>query len=94
MGEGDVDFCCGFICQSRVSRSGSLIHVTPGVKLDCEGDGLGQQYVTPRAAVIDRGADIIVVGRGITEAQDPLKTAQLYQQQAYDAYLERTKFKD
>ena len=31
-----------------------------------------------RAAVLERGADIVIVGRGVTGALDPLETAREY----------------
>jgi len=92
MGEGMVEYCCGFICTRAVSKSPGMLHVTPGVKLHSKGDWLGQQYVTPYGAVMG-GADVIVVGRGITEAADPVKEAELYKKQAYEAYLHRTREK-
>ena len=49
-----------------------------------------QRYTSPRAAVLDRGADLIIVGRGITWAQDPAGEAELYRQEAWQAYLART----
>lgn len=81
------DFVIGFICQSRVSSDQSFIHMTPGVKIDSTGDGLGQQYVTPKEAVLKRGADVIIVGRGITSAKQPEKEAKLYQTIGFEAYL-------
>lgn len=47
------------------------------------------QYVTPRAAILERGADVIIVGRGITEADDPVNAAKKYQEEAFAAYQER-----
>lgn len=47
------------------------------------------QYVTPRAAVLERGADIVIVGRGIREAEDPEAAAIKYKEEAFSAYLER-----
>lgn len=83
------DFIIGFICQSRVSADQSFIHMTPGVQIDSSGDGLGQQYVTPEEAILRRGADLIIVGRGITNAEDPQTMAQIYQKEAFKAYLKR-----
>ena len=82
------DFVIGFICQSRVSADQSFIHMTPGVRLSVSGDSLGQQYVSPKEA-INRGADIVIVGRGVAEANDCESAAQLYRTQAFEAYLER-----
>lgn len=50
------------------------------------GDGLGQQYVCPAEAVQKRGADIVIVGRGITEADDPRQIAKEYKESAFNAY--------
>lgn len=48
------------------------------------------QYVTPRVAVLERDADVIIVGRGITQAEDPAAAAQTYKEEAFAAYEERT----
>ncbi|MCF6238544.1 MAG: orotidine-5'-phosphate decarboxylase [Candidatus Marinimicrobia bacterium] len=42
----------------------------PGVNLDSQGDGLGQQYLTVEDAITG-GADAIIVGRGIIASEDP-----------------------
>ncbi|CAG2112974.1 unnamed protein product [Medioppia subpectinata] len=85
------DFVIGFICQSRVSADQRFIHMTPGVHIDVSGDPLGQQYVTPEEAIKKRGADVVIVGRGITGASDREfdHTLQLYQKRAFEAYLNR-----
>ena len=59
-----------------------------GVKIQSGGDNLGQQYVTPETAICHRGADVIIVGRGITEATDMETAAQEYKQAGYNAYLQ------
>ena len=61
----------GVVSQSRLDDTKlDLIHMTPGVKIADSEDNLGQQYNTPEEAVIEKGADIIIVGRGITQAED------------------------
>lgn len=53
------------------------------------GDGLGQQYTTPEVVVNSKGSDVIIVGRGVLEAPDRLKAAELYRQSGWDAYRKR-----
>ena len=45
--------------------------------------------MTPKAAVLERGADVIIVGRGITQAQDSAAAAVTYKEEAFAAYTER-----
>ncbi len=58
----------GLVSQSRLApasgRPGCL-HFTPGVSASSSGDALGQRYVGPEEAVADRGADVVIVGRGV-----------------------------
>jgi orotidine-5'-phosphate decarboxylase len=61
---------------------------TTGINLASKGDALGQQYNTP-AAAIERGADLLIVGRGIYASQDPVEQAKTYRDQAWEAYLQR-----
>lgn len=91
MAENHKDFVIGFICQSRLTGDPNFIHMTPGVKLSSGDDALGQQYSTPEDAVINKGADVIIVGRGIIQATDPVSTAKQYQQAGYNAYLQTLK---
>jgi orotidine-5'-phosphate decarboxylase len=56
------------------------------VHLSRNDDQLGQQYVTPRQAVGERGADILIVGRAILDSLERVKTAEEYQQEAYRAF--------
>ena len=80
----------GVISQSRLDDTKpDLIHMTPGVKIAGIEDNLGQQYNTPEKAVIEKGADIIIVGRGITEAADPKEKAKEYQERGWRALLQR-----
>lgn len=57
-----------------------------GVNMSSKGDTLGQQYVSPADAVMLRGADVIIVGRGILNSDDVKSTAASYQAAGYEAY--------
>lgn len=69
-----------------------FIIFSPGVKLgvtpNTKGDGLGQQVSSP-ADLVGAGADLLVVGRDIWGAADPLAQAQAYQAAGWDAYQNR-----
>jgi len=90
----------GFIAQESLNTQpdDAFVHMTPGCKLpppgedengEMEGDGLGQQYNTPAKLVGLRGADIVIVGRGIITAGDPPSEAERYRRKAWKAYLGR-----
>ncbi|XP_018024815.1 uridine 5'-monophosphate synthase [Hyalella azteca] len=81
----------GFVSQSSISQSPWLLQLSPGVSVSASGDALGQRYVSPECSVGERGADVIIVGRGVTTSSDPAAAAANYQQLAYSAYLERVK---
>ncbi|PVD34018.1 hypothetical protein C0Q70_05280 [Pomacea canaliculata] len=89
MAEEHRDFVIGFICQSRLTSDPSFLHLTPGVQLQKGQDSLGQQYLTPAEVITNQGSDIIIVGRGIIKADDPVAAAKQYQEAAYSAYLAR-----
>ncbi|KAF5018783.1 hypothetical protein F66182_9233 [Fusarium sp. NRRL 66182] len=63
---------------------------TTGINMASKGDKLGQQYQTPAGAV-ERGADFIIAGRGIYASSDPVEAAKKYQQEGWEAYLQRVK---
>ncbi|XP_071560285.1 uncharacterized protein R-l isoform X1 [Temnothorax nylanderi] len=89
MAEKASDLVVGLVSQSNLSAQPGLLQLTPGVKLSKSGDGLGQQYNDPRS-VINAGADLAVVGRGITEAPDGyLKATLEYKRELWNAYEER-----
>lgn len=88
MAEEAGDLVVGLVSQSNLSSQVGLLQLTPGVKLSRSGDELGQQYNDPQT-VVDAGADLAVVGRGITEASDKLSAVLEYKKQLWQAYEKR-----
>ncbi|ELU45596.1 orotidine 5'-phosphate decarboxylase [Rhizoctonia solani AG-1 IA] len=93
------DFVIGYIAMSRQgvqsdSEKDFLI-LTPGVGLDTKGDGLGQQYRTPREVIFDSGCDVIIVGRGIygkgegNDNESIRKDSERYRKEGWEAYESR-----
>ncbi|KAI9705692.1 MAG: orotidine 5'-phosphate decarboxylase [Bogoriella megaspora] len=85
------EFVMGFIAQQGLNteREDNFITMTPGVNLGSSGDGLGQQYNSPARIVRDQGSDIIIVGRGILNAEDKTEEAERYRKEGWRAYEER-----
>merc|ERR1712150_347945 len=81
----------GFIGQTRmVSDDPNFIQMTPGVSLVSKGDNLGQNYVSIDNAIQERGADVIIVGRGITSCSDAnimIETTKKYKNLAWKSFL-------
>lgn len=88
MAKDNPEFVIGFIAQNKLVDDPSFVHFTPGVKLATGTDPLGQQYNTPESA-IKNGTDIIIVGRGIAEAENPHVEAGLYRDAAWKALKQR-----
>jgi uridine monophosphate synthetase len=86
MAEPYADFVIGFIAQKKLSADPRWIYMTPGVQLAEGKDALGQQYVTPEKVIIENESDIIIVGRGILQAKDPLDAAKKYRAAGWAAY--------
>jgi len=84
-----ADFVIGFITQHALSADPHWINMTPGVKLQEGKDKLGQQYITPEKAIIEHHADLIIVGRGIIAATDPVIECHKYREQSWKAYQKR-----
>lgn len=89
----NTDFVFGFICQQRLiplAENSDYIYCAPGVNLADKGDTLGQKYNTPHDVIVEKGCDVIIVGRGITKATDVAAAAREYRDKGWKAYLERS----
>jgi orotidine-5'-phosphate decarboxylase len=87
-------FVMGFIAMKEVGggeEGEDFIVMTPGVGLQVGGDGLGQQYRTPEEVVGRDGCDVVIVGRGIVGADDPVAIAEVYRERSWRAYEGRVK---
>ncbi|TVY43244.1 Orotidine 5'-phosphate decarboxylase [Lachnellula occidentalis] len=95
------DYVMGFISQETLNtkHDDQFLSMTPGCQLPPEdeegddpkiqGDGKGQQYNTPAKIVGLMGNDIVIVGRGIINAEDQVKEAERYRRVAWEAYEKR-----
>ncbi|XP_061713754.1 uridine 5'-monophosphate synthase [Cydia pomonella] len=84
------DLITGFVCQNKNTfKDPGLIQLTPGVQLETSGDSLGQIYNTPEKVILEKGADIAVVGRGIVAAKSPETQAIVYKDALWKCYMKR-----
>jgi len=89
MAENFPDFVIGFISQRKLNDDPKWIYLTPGIQMTANNDSWGQQYITPESAILEKGTDIIIVGRGILDADDPLSVAKSYRDAGWKAYSRR-----
>ncbi|XP_065888761.1 uncharacterized protein [Dysidea avara] len=90
MAEQHPNKVVGVVSQRKLLKNTGQLHFTPGVRLSgVSSDGKGQQYRTPDHVIGSCGSDIIIVGRGIYEATDPVKAAIQYHTEGYKVYLHR-----
>ena len=80
------DCVTGFICQKKISDD-KFLYLTPGVNRNASNDSYDQKYKTPEKAIRD-GADIIIVGRGITMSNNIKKECQMYKELAWQEYYQ------
>ncbi len=72
------DIVLGFVSQERLLLDSKWLWFSPGVSLSADQDALGQSYRTPLSV----DSDILIVGRGIAQAKDPIQAAKQYRQLA------------
>ena len=85
------EFVMGFIAQEALPSKHPFIVMSPGVHLDKTGDDQNQQFRTPEQAVVRDKCNIIIVGRGIYAAPDPLAEARRYKAAGWAAHQEQKK---
>jgi len=81
---GEAAGCEGLVCSPQelnvvAQAAPSLIKVTPGIRpagIDAQQAGNDQSRVATPTEAIERGADILVIGRPITAASDPVAATQ------------------
>jgi len=86
MAKDNKDFVIGFIAMRKLCDEDFFLTMTPGVQLVVGKDKLGQQYNTPEKVIGEQKSDIIIVGRGIYEAVDPVAEAKKYREASWRAY--------
>ena len=98
MARKNRDFVVGFIAMHRIPEVGSRkgedeedwLILTPGVGMAEKGDGMGQQYRTPKEVIGEKGCDVIIVGRGIYKVKGKEREeAERYRAEGWRAYEER-----
>ena len=91
------DFIAGFIGNGgdveelkklRSLAGDEFVIMTPGVKLAEGGDKLGQRYTSPED-VAKVGSDVLIVGRGIYQADDPAAEVKKYVESGWKGYQSR-----
>lgn len=89
LAENFNDFVIGFITRKKLSPDPRWLYFTPGIQFHKKNDGLDQQYISPEEAIAENGSDVIIVGRGISRAEDPAAAAKTYREAGWKAYLSR-----
>ncbi len=91
MAQQHKDCVIGFITQHKLCEDPELINFTPGIGVNKKSDQLGQGYIEPQQAIVENGADVIIVGRGLYQAPSPKQAAQQFRELGWDAYSELIK---
>lgn len=86
MAEEHPQFVIGFISMKKISTNPKYLYLTPGVQFSEQHDTLGQQYRTPEDVIAKNLCDVMIVGRGIIQAKDPVSEAEKYRKAGWRAY--------
>lgn len=84
--ENQKEVVVGIVAQKRFIKDWGMIQFTPGINLATKGDQHGQTYNTPTVAFQERGTDVMIVGRGIYQAENPVQAAIAYKTAGWEAY--------
>ena len=76
------------IAKLRRKIPAGFLLLMPGVQFEHKSDKLGQTYISPDSA-IRGGSDAIIVGRGITNNDDPSAAADRYREIAWNTFEKR-----
>ena len=76
--EEHQDVVIGIVSQNKKPQHPGQLMLTPGINLSSTSDSKGQVYNSPEEAFNERGIDIMIVGRGIYESENPTKWAEEY----------------
>lgn len=74
--------CAGVVCsgleaaQIKMAYGADFLAVTPGIRPFRKGEGDDQKRVVTPARAIENGADYLVIGRPIRDADDPVAAAE------------------
>lgn len=84
---------CAIVCQTRndCEAGDGIVYMTPGVHESVRSDGLDQHYRSCHEAIATQRNDIVIVGRGIYESEDPVAAAIMYRDAAYAALVNQKK---
>ena len=88
LGQKNKEFIMGFICQEKMSGE-DFLYFTPGVHLDKKDDEMGQRYRSVEEALVRDDCDVVIVGRGIYQANNPGETAKKYSEEGWQSMLKK-----
>ena len=77
----------GFICQKKIA-SCAFLHMVPGISLEAKDDGTDQRYTSPHIAM-EKGADILIVGRAIMDKSDIIGECEKYKKIGWEYYQKK-----
>jgi uridine monophosphate synthetase len=88
--EHHSDVVLGTVSQNYRSSNPGIMMLTPGINTERKKDGLGQRYNHPDEAFAKRGVDIMIVGRGIYQAENPALQSEIYRKIGWESYAKRS----